>query len=388
MNNLGFPHRISYAQNREDIFLEYFFRDTKGGFYVDVGANDPIEDSVTKIFYDNGWSGINVEPIKRLHDALELARPRDTNLNIGISSKPGKTTFREFHQYHGLSTMSPEMRAQYQSHEGKDKRYADYTDHEVRLDTLAHVFKEHAISSIQFMKVDVEGYEYDVLAGNDWSKYRPQVICIEANHIMKDWRPLLKNQHYSLVFNDGLNDYYVAEEVKRLGEQFSYVHAALPSPILAHNVVDAINDTLLKSTIEKNALVFRNSELSLKIGELGHRLMVANSELESNKRLKSIVRNLILKIDNIIEERIYPASDRNKLQVLLPGQPVPIEKTLEAQISAINLYDEEHLQKLHLASNKSRLAILDAYRTAKKPFESALMLAWKCLRWAKRKVKG
>ena len=73
---------ISYAQNMEDVLLWRCFKDLENGTYIDVGANDPSEDSVTKAFYDRGWSGINIEPIQRHHDDLTAQRPRDINLRV------------------------------------------------------------------------------------------------------------------------------------------------------------------------------------------------------------------------------------------------------------------------------------------------------------------
>ena len=99
---------VSYAQNREDIILSAFFPDLNDGFYVDVGANHPISDSVTKLFYDKGWRGINIEPIKSLHKKLEKDRPEDINLAVGVSSKNGTAKFSEF-DIDGLSTFSDEM---------------------------------------------------------------------------------------------------------------------------------------------------------------------------------------------------------------------------------------------------------------------------------------
>ncbi len=70
------PHyKISYAQNFEDLILMGILREIPNGFYVDVGANHPEQDSVTKIFYDKGWSGINIEPNTVLYNELCIARP-------------------------------------------------------------------------------------------------------------------------------------------------------------------------------------------------------------------------------------------------------------------------------------------------------------------------
>ena len=88
-------YQISYSENHEDIILAGFFNKNIRGFYVDVGANHPEDKSITKLFYDMGWDGINIEPIPRLYKLFEKQRTRDINLNIGISDQPGRLTFRE-----------------------------------------------------------------------------------------------------------------------------------------------------------------------------------------------------------------------------------------------------------------------------------------------------
>lgn len=217
---------VSYAQNREDLILQAFFADVQTGTYVDVGANHPIKHSVTKLFYQKGWRGIHVEPNESLCDLLRFDRPEDVVLNEGVSNKPGKLPFTEYAN-HGLSTFSPAMRDEYK---GQRSVFTDtFREYEVPVRTLADIFATQRTKHIHFMKVDVEGYEYEVLEGNDWQTYRPELICIESNHIVRDWRPLLKAKGYKKVFNDGLNDYYLADESAQRATQFSYAKSLLES---------------------------------------------------------------------------------------------------------------------------------------------------------------
>lgn len=199
--------RVYYSQNREDLILHSFFHDVKNGFYVDVGAYDPDIDSVTKLFYIEGWSGINIEPQPNRHKRFLKKRERDINLNIGVSEKKGNLTLRSYNNQ-GLSTFKKELQNDYldkERTEGTDT----YQDIMVEVDRLDSIFKRHKVKEIDFMKIDVEGFEKNVILSNDWSLYRPHILCIESNHIVDDWRPTLKKNEYSLVFNDGLNDYYV-----------------------------------------------------------------------------------------------------------------------------------------------------------------------------------
>ena len=212
--------RVYYSQNREDLILESFFPDIETGFYIDVGANDPVLHSVTKLFYEKGWRGINIEPIRRHYNALQRQRPRDINLNIGIGQKSGTLVFHEYTAGDGLSTFSNEMIREYGQF--TDDVYKVSTDYSVKVKTLREVLRSVRVDKIHFLKVDVEGFEYDVLAGNDWDTYRPEVICIEANHVVRDWRPFLENNNYQLAFFDGLNEYYADSKTSRLAK-FDFV---------------------------------------------------------------------------------------------------------------------------------------------------------------------
>ncbi len=225
MNNIT----ISYAQNREDIILSGFFPEVEKGFYVDVGANHPTNDSVTKLFYARGWNGINIEPNRKLLALLEADRTRDINLGVGVAGEAGRLMFREYHN-HGLSTFSHEMMSEYQHNPSAHTN--EYRDYEVDLLPLAQIFTQYKVEHIHFLKIDIEGYEYEALVGNDWEKYRPEVICIESNHIVKDWHKLILGQNYSLAFFDGLNDYYLAGEAKQRATNFSYPDVMLLGPVV------------------------------------------------------------------------------------------------------------------------------------------------------------
>ena len=79
---------VSYAQNGEDVVLRRVFAGGPLGFYIDIGANYPSEGSITRHFYEHGWSGINIEPVAGAYRELQAARPRDINLNVGILTPP------------------------------------------------------------------------------------------------------------------------------------------------------------------------------------------------------------------------------------------------------------------------------------------------------------
>jgi hypothetical protein len=133
-------------------------------------------------------------------------------LNVGIAQKEGTLKLRTYASG-GLSTFSDSVKKDYEAKPDDDTR--KFKEIEVPVLPLKKVLAEQKVPHIHFMKIDVEGFEYEVIASSDWDRFRPEVLCIEANHIKQDWRPLLERVQYELVFNDNLNDYYVDKKSDR-----------------------------------------------------------------------------------------------------------------------------------------------------------------------------
>jgi len=211
---------LSYSQNNEDVLLWRALGHVQDGFYIDVGANDPVEHSVTKAFYDAGWRGINIEPLPDFHQAFVEQRPRDINLALAAGSSDGSLTLYDVTDVNGWA--SPE-RAVADEHRA--------AGHEVRelmvpVRTLVSICAEHVQGEIHFLKIDVEGFESEVLRGMDFERWRPWVLVVEAtlpgrretNHEL--WEHLVLGQRYRYAWFDGLNRYYVAEEHAGLLQHF------------------------------------------------------------------------------------------------------------------------------------------------------------------------
>ncbi len=207
---------LSYAQNREDVLLYRVFSNTSRGLYVDVGACHPVTHSVTKLFYELGWDGINIEPIPAMCEALAQDRPRDVNLCAGVSDREGMLTFHECVGLAELSTFSAEQA------EGLRRNGFEMIDREIPVTTLASVCERLVNRTIDFLKVDVESFEREVLAGADWSRHRPRVVLVEATRpetcipSHEEWEPILLEADYLFAFFDGLNRYYVRAEDRHL----------------------------------------------------------------------------------------------------------------------------------------------------------------------------
>jgi FkbM family methyltransferase len=202
---------VSYAQNYEDVLLARAFPDMKEGFYIDVGANDPISDSVTKHFYDQGWHGINIEPVRALYERLCSHRGNDINLNIGLSNRESYRELIECLSYPGLSTFTPCLVDNWRRR-GLEMQTANRS---VPVMTLAQICEAHVDRTIDFLKIDVEGHEREVIEGGDFHKWRPRVILIEATWPER-WEPLILGADYHFAIFDGLNRYYVRSEDRAL----------------------------------------------------------------------------------------------------------------------------------------------------------------------------
>lgn len=192
----------SYSQDGEDMLLKAFYEGKKNykGFYVDIGAHHPYRFSNTAYFYERGWQGINIEPTPSLIKTFRQTRKRDINLNVGISDSSGKMTFYEFNEP-ALNSFDKTL-----SLSRENKQYKIIAQTEIEVFTLKQILSEHLKQNqhIDFMNIDVEGLDMNVLRSNDWSKYTPDYILVEgkfnANQLdNNEIYAFLKNKKYNLV---------------------------------------------------------------------------------------------------------------------------------------------------------------------------------------------
>jgi FkbM family methyltransferase len=208
---------ISYAQRFEDLYLAQCFEGRAEGFYIDVGAGHPVHDNASYYFYLRGWRGITVEPNPHLALLARAVRPRDAQYEGLIAAEAGIRDFHLVHDFHGLSTAVAE-------HAAKALSEFDKSSEMLRVPavTLAELCERHDVTAIDFLKVDVEGLEGDVLRGNNWERFRPKVVVVEAlaaytlAPAWPEWEPLLNAKGYRYAWFDSLNRYYVAEEASEL----------------------------------------------------------------------------------------------------------------------------------------------------------------------------
>jgi len=194
-------------------------RDIGEGFFIDVGAHHPKEGSVTHAFYERGWRGINIEPIAEPYASLQRERPRDINLNLCAGNKNGEIIIYDVSPS-GLATAVPSIAEEY-----KESGYSVKPRH-VLIKRLSDICSEHVDSDIHFLKIDVEGFEKEVLEGMDFIQWRPWIIVVEATYpnspkeSFKSWENLLLGSDYIFAYSDGLNRFYVSTEHHSLVSNF------------------------------------------------------------------------------------------------------------------------------------------------------------------------
>lgn len=227
--------KLSYAQNLEDVHLERLFADLTNGTYVDVGGGHPVADNVSFWFYLKGWRGLIVEPQARLAEAYLHIRPRDRVFQGLAGAVDGTVPFHQVEGLHGLSSMNLDA-AERAGQFGASFRTIDMPMR--RLDSL---IADAGLTTIDFLKIDVEGAEDQVLAGLDLARVRPRVIVVEAvNPGNPDggagpWEAPILAAGYTHCFFDNLNRFYVANEARALATR-------LPEKPLAWDAVGHLWD--------------------------------------------------------------------------------------------------------------------------------------------------
>jgi len=288
---------ISYAQNFEDVMLWRALRHIENGFYVDVGANDPSIDSVTKLFYKNGWRGINVEPLRKHFKMLVESRPNDINLNVALSDIEGELEIWES-EVRGWATLDKEVAEQHELNGFK----GDWTKTSVQ--TLEKILTENLPkqqNDIHFLKIDVEGVEESVVRGNDWLKFRPWIVVIESTRpnsqqeSYENWEKIILEKNYDFVYFDGLNRFYVSQEHNYLANSFQSPPNVFDEFISYSEEKEKVKN--IELTNSHDQLKANHEQLELDFQNLNSNKTSLEQNIESLKIENQNIKN---KIDNIL----------------------------------------------------------------------------------------
>jgi len=191
---------LSYSQEGEDMILRRIFDGRQKGFYVDVGAHHPQRFSNTYFFYVRGWRGVNIDAMPGGMNLFDATRPNDINIEAAIASDRRELIYFMFDDT-ALNSFDEELSRR------RDKTAYHIVDRRViHTRTLAEVLDEHLTpdQEIDFLSIDVEGLDLEVLESNDWGKYRPYCVLVECtDHSLEEIEGnnvyrYLKEKNYSL----------------------------------------------------------------------------------------------------------------------------------------------------------------------------------------------
>lgn len=203
----------TYSQYGEDLIIDQLLEYKEHGNYIDIGAYDPFRFSNTHRFYKKGWRGINIEPDQKRFKKFIKFRPHDINLNIGIGLFNKKIKFYVF-EPDTLSTFSKKESISYQK---LGFRLVEEKFVEVKkLDFIINKYQKEKV--IDFISIDTEGGELNVLKSNNWNKFRPRIICIESFSFesaikggkeRKELGRFLLSKGYKQVYRNSTNIIYI-----------------------------------------------------------------------------------------------------------------------------------------------------------------------------------
>ncbi len=368
---------ISYAQNYEDVILNRVFVNKTNGFYIDVGAADPVNLSVTYWFYCNNWKGINVEPEQFYFRKLQEKRPNDINLNVAVSNTFSNIPLFVVKYPSGEITGLSTLKEDYVNQLHNDEFIVEKQN--IQTTTLAAICDEHLEGkTIDFLKIDVEGFEKQVLEGNNWKKYRPIVILVEATlpnspqPSFEDWEYIILQNGYTFVYFDGLNRFYLEDthlELKQrfippnVFDNFMRYEAIDLRTHLSHlkNTIHYLEDALLKRENDYSTLVsiidkthtlecgvreaalleLKATQISQDQNSVSVNIMLTN---KSDKILASISA-----LPNPVYISYHWLNNDTKQPVIYDGQRFPIDPPLpagQAQCYTLNVDIPEQLDKV------------------------------------------
>ena len=299
---------ITFSQNFEDVMLSRVFNKKSDGFYIDIGAHDPDELSVTKHFYNLGWNGINIEPVPKSFNKFIKKRKRDINLNIAVGSVEEIREFYSVNGYlkSGLDASALSSFCKQNVIDAVREFDIDYETIEIKTKPLKEICDTYCNKPIDFIKIDVEGFEADVIKGADLINYRPTIVLIEATKpnsnplniydlrkisTWDDYDKIIIRSDYDFVYFDGLNRFYLKRESSELKHFFSFPISSFDKFVRPARAEIQFNYN--KTKTENIKLIDENDNLNKKI------LILNNAKEKQSKRLLEYEKTITEKIEHI-----------------------------------------------------------------------------------------
>ncbi|CAN5316458.1 hypothetical protein BH10PSE19_BH10PSE19_14840 [soil metagenome] len=330
---------VSYAQNFEDVMLWRALKHVQNGVYVDVGAQHPVIDSVSKAFYERGWRGIHIEPVLEYAELLRRDRVDEIVLQVALADTEGTLELYVIPNT-GLTTAVEAIAQRHQDEHSYERQQRIH----VPVLKLKSALLSLVGQEVHWLKIDVEGFEENVLKGWDSKILRPWIIVVEAtvpnspekNHA--NWEPILTAACYQFVYFDGLNRFYIADEHAELAEAFSCppnifdnieitVNSYLTGTLLASYKADKHQLLCHIECLQAELKIAKEHEDSLQdqIAELKISRQCLQTELKISKECESSMQTQFAEL-------------KNNRQCLQPELKIAkeYEGSMQAQIAELN----------------------------------------------------
>ncbi len=161
--------RKSFSGASQDLVINYFFKNLNDGFYIDVGCYHPYNGNNTKLLYDKGWSGINIDLDFSAVDFFKFVRKRDENLNFAISNNEEEKNLYFYHNHAAINSLT----------ENKKNKHKELK--KIQTKTLNSILEKSKFryKQLNLLCIDVEGHELEVLQSIDLIKYKPDMVVVE-----------------------------------------------------------------------------------------------------------------------------------------------------------------------------------------------------------------
>lgn len=334
---------ISYAQNFEDVMLWRALAHIEQGRYIDIGAQDPVIDSVSLAFHEHGWRGIHVEPTPHYAELLRQQRPGDIVIQAAVCNGPAALNFFEI-ENKGISTGDAAIAEQH--------RERGFNVHEIIVPCipLTSIFDICAGSEIHWLKIDVEGLEKQVLSSWGDAVARPWIVVVESTlpltqiETHEHWEPILVSYDYTPVYFDGLNRYYVSNAHPELKTAFTTppnlfdgftLNGTASAPF--HKLIEARYQTQVSKALEQVEQIKQSSNNDIE--QLN--LHIASLNKINNDRQQEITAQLQTISQQALQEKAALVLNHNEQERTLHDQYAKRETviTLQLQKAQEQLYN-------------------------------------------------
>jgi FkbM family methyltransferase len=331
---------VSYAQNFEDVLLLRALAHVENGFYIDLGAQDPLVDSVSQAFHERGWRGIHVEPTPNYAQLLREQRPGDTVIQAAVANGPEVLVFFEIPGT-GISTADPKIA---QSHREKGFEIREITVPCVR---LSSILKMCSSQEVHWMKIDVEGYERTVLSSWGRVTVRPWVVVVESTLPLtqieshQSWEHLLLRKGYEFVYFDGLNRYYVSADQLELKAAFR-----APPNVFDNFAMSGTGSSPIHAGVRSKL----DGEIAMVVSDHERRLQLALGETYELKRQTSIrdseheeqLQASLVQIETLRNSFVNRADAHAERERVLGEQAKELHAELESSLRLIAEREREY----------------------------------------------